>query len=284
MTAEEQVESWVANECHAIIDVTAINPANGKTKKLTPEEVRELLKLLIEFEGVLRHFSRKGLGLQDLIDFQAKKSDLPTVERGEREKIEQFSKDFAALGLDLAWYDVGVNKKPLFSVKDKEKVKNGHSLKELIEAVREFGRARGGEALAEPKDKTVIVVDDDDALREMMEFMLRKEGFRVDIFPNGVEAMEHVHKDPERLPDLIVLDLMMPLQGGFEVLRELQTGEAGRIPIIVITGRITDHEMSDALHHEPNVKEFLSKPLRPDTFLKTVHKVLKTKPKTSKAA
>ena len=113
---------------------------------------------------------------------------------------------------------------------------------------------------AETPSKLVLVVDDDDSVREMLEFIVKKEGFRVETAADGEEG---VAKAEKLAPDLIILDLMLPRYGGFELLRQLQAGEHKSIPIVVVTGRYTDRSTADLIRQESNVVEFLEKPVRP---------------------
>lgn len=113
---------------------------------------------------------------------------------------------------------------------------------------------------AETPGKLVLVVDDDDSVREMLEFIVKKEGFRVETAADGEEGIAKAEK---LSPDLIVLDLMLPRYGGFELLRRLQAGEQRQIPIVVVTGRYTDRSTADLIRQESNVVEFLEKPVRP---------------------
>jgi len=130
-----------------------------------------------------------------------------------------------------------------------------------------------------PADKLVLIVDDDDSVRDLIEFIVRKEGFRIEKAADGEEALA---KARATNPDLILLDLMLPKFGGFEILRELQSDETGSIPIVIITGRYTDHSTSDMIKQEPNVRDFLEKPVRPQVLTALIHKLLKTQPPLKK--
>lgn len=130
-------------------------------------------------------------------------------------------------------------------------------------------------AFSKPSDKLVLIVDDDDSVRELIEFIVKKEGFRIEKAADGEEALS---KARAVNPDLILLDLMLPKFGGFEILRELQSDETGTIPIVIITGRYTDRSTSDMIKQEPNVRDFIEKPVKPQVLSALIHKLLKTQP------
>ncbi|MBI5210375.1 MAG: response regulator [Elusimicrobia bacterium] len=131
------------------------------------------------------------------------------------------------------------------------------------------------EVRAAAKDKLVVIVDDDESVRELLQFVVGKEGFRVETASDGEEA---IRKIPELMPDLVILDMMLPRYGGFEVLRQLQAGPTGSIPIVIITGRYTDRSTMEMIRRESNVKEFMEKPVRPPVLGMLLHKLLNTAP------
>jgi len=128
---------------------------------------------------------------------------------------------------------------------------------------------------ANPADKLVLIVDDDDSVRELIEFVVKKEGFKVEKAADGEEALQKARR---LSPDIILLDLMLPKFGGFEILRELQNDETVGIPIIIITGRYTERSTADMIKQEPNVKDFIEKPVKPPVLVSALHKLLKTQP------
>ena len=135
-------------------------------------------------------------------------------------------------------------------------------------------------AFGRPADKLVLIVDDDESVRELIEFIIKKEGFRIEKASDGEEALT---KARAVNPDLILLDLMLPKFGGFEILRELQSDETGTIPIVIITGRYTDRSTSEMIKQEPNVRDFIEKPVKPQVLTALVHKLLHTQPPQKKA-
>jgi len=136
-------------------------------------------------------------------------------------------------------------------------------------------------AFGRPADKLVLIVDDDESVRELIEFIVKKEGFRTEKASDGEEALT---KARAVNPDLILLDLMLPKFGGFEILRELQSDETGGIPIVIITGRYTDRSTSDMIKQEPNVKDFIEKPVKPQILTALIHKLLRTQPPIKRQA
>lgn len=119
--------------------------------------------------------------------------------------------------------------------------------------------------------RLVLIVDDDEGIRDLLSILLKKDGFRVETAADGEEGLR---KATTLRPDLIVLDLMLPRYGGFEVLRHLQGSDLGRVPIVVVTGRYTDPSTSGLIRQEANVVELLEKPVKTARFLAAVHKAL----------
>jgi len=137
------------------------------------------------------------------------------------------------------------------------------------------GEALMNPELADPSSKLILIVDDDDGVCDLVEFIIRREGFRADKASDGEEALTKIAQER---PDLVLLDLLLPKYGGFEVLRKLQLGEHAGIPIVVISGRFADKGTIDMIRQESNVVEFLEKPLRAQQILSVVHRVLGTRP------
>lgn len=129
-----------------------------------------------------------------------------------------------------------------------------------------------------PQDKLVLMVDDDESLLDLMEHVLKKEGFRTERAADGPEALR---KAQALSPDLLVLDMMLPGLGGYEVMRQLQAAGCGDIPIVVVTGRQMDPNAVKLIRQEPNVKEFLAKPVRPAVLTSALHRILNTQPRAA---
>jgi len=121
--------------------------------------------------------------------------------------------------------------------------------------------------------KTILIIDDDDAIREFLEILIKKEGFKTEAVENGKVAREILKTIK---PDLIILDLMLPGYGGFEILRELQMDdETEKIPVIIITGKYLDRTIAEMIKMEPNVFDFLEKPIKNEVLISLIYKALK---------
>jgi two-component system response regulator MprA len=122
----------------------------------------------------------------------------------------------------------------------------------------------------------VLVVDDDETVRSFIETCAAMQGFQVVTAVNGIDAMG---KLSARRPDLIVTDLMMPGQSGYEFLRSLQAAGNGRIPVFVVTGSVLDKSTIAIIRQEANVVEFIAKPVGVGKFVAALHAHLRTAPK-----
>lgn len=130
--------------------------------------------------------------------------------------------------------------------------------------------------LAAPGEKLILVVDDDETVRSFLEMSASLQGFRVLTAVDGLDAGVKLES---QTPDLIITDLMMPGQGGYEFLRSLQGGASGRIPVFIVTGSALDDSTIKMIRAEANVVEFVAKPVKMAKFVSALHKTLKTAPR-----
>lgn len=80
--------------------------------------------------------------------------------------------------------------------------------------------------------KTIMIVDDDVNIRRLLEIYISSEGYEAVSCQSGAEAL---HKMPQSMPSLVLLDVMMPEMDGFEVLRRIR--EKSNVPVIMLTAR-----------------------------------------------
>jgi CheY-like chemotaxis protein len=109
----------------------------------------------------------------------------------------------------------------------------------------------------------VLIVEDDEDLREMMAQMLTLEGFQAVAVANGREALEYLHESGR--PDVILLDLMMPVMDGWEFRRQ-QRADPALAPVPVIVLSALDQARASSLEAEA----FLKKPLDFDRLISLV--------------
>jgi diguanylate cyclase (GGDEF)-like protein len=109
---------------------------------------------------------------------------------------------------------------------------------------------------AQPQRPRILVVDDDPSIVDLMEAFLERE-YRVSVATNGEQAIELCR---QQLPDLVLLDVMMPGLDGYDVCRRLKSDVATReVPIIFVTARAETEEEIRGL--EAGAVDFLSKPV-----------------------
>ena len=101
---------------------------------------------------------------------------------------------------------------------------------------------------------TIAVVDDEANIRETVEFALRREGYDVQSYPDGLEAWTAFQN---ALPEVVILDILMPRMDGLELCRKLR-GVSDTIPIIFLTSR--DDEIDRVLGLELGADDYLGKP------------------------
>jgi len=116
--------------------------------------------------------------------------------------------------------------------------------------------------------QTVLVVDDERNIVQLAKLYLRNEGYQVETASNGREALEKVK---QTVPNLVLLDLMMPEMDGWEVCRQLRRD--GDVPIIILTARTDDVDRVVGL--ELGADDYVTKPFNPRELVARVKAVLR---------
>ncbi len=127
-----------------------------------------------------------------------------------------------------------------------------------------------------PEDRLILIVDDDESIGDLFYYAVRREGFKAEQASDGKEALE---KARLLRPSLIILDMMLPGLGGYEVIRELQDGDTADIPVILVTSRGMDRSTVEILRQEPNLKDFMEKPVNNHALVSRLHALLGTRPR-----
>ena len=124
----------------------------------------------------------------------------------------------------------------------------------------------------ERAEKTILLVEDSEAIRIQMCDMLNSHGYVVAMAQNGSEALEQIAK---RIPDALILDLMMPEVDGFEVLRRIRDKkETSHLPVVILTAKYITKEDLTFLKHN-NVHQLIQKgDINKSQLLEIVSKML----------
>ncbi len=118
----------------------------------------------------------------------------------------------------------------------------------------------------------ILVVDDDALTHRLFQHHLERAGYRMVSATNGREALTVAERE---LPQLIVMDVMMPEVDGLAAIRHLKKNEATRhIPVVVITASVSAHDASRKEAESSGASGFLTKPLSPAQLLKEVQRLL----------
>jgi len=129
-------------------------------------------------------------------------------------------------------------------------------------------RAKMGMALTDFQGRSVLVVDDEPMVREVVAAYLTRDGFSVTEAADGRSALEHVDTQPT---DLIILDVMLPEADGLSVLTAVR--QQGDTPVILLTAR--GEEPDRVLGLELGADDYLVKPFSPRELAARVRSVLK---------
>ncbi len=111
----------------------------------------------------------------------------------------------------------------------------------------------------------LLVVEDDEGARAALGDILDLEGYNVALSANGAEALDYLHHEP--LPDLIILDLQMPVMNGWQFRREqIKIAEFAAVPVIVITAFQSAGDI--------DVREIVHKPIDIERLLLLIRQLL----------
>ena len=144
----------------------------------------------------------------------------------------------------------------------------------MIGATGTIGRMAGEEGR-----RTVLVVDDEPTIAEVVSRYLERAGYSATTAADGLEA---VRLAGERRPDLVVLDVLLPGLDGLQVLRRLREGEEGPTPVILLTARGEQEDKLAGLRS--GADDYVVKPFSPSELVARVDAVLRrVRPPTTEA-
>jgi two-component system KDP operon response regulator KdpE len=118
------------------------------------------------------------------------------------------------------------------------------------------------------RDMTILIVDDEPRIRDFVRMNLELEHYRVLEASNGIEALEQLR---ENLPDLVVLDVMMPEMNGFETLKAIR--EVSTVPVVMLTVRQSEQDRIRGL--DLGADDYIAKPFSPRELLSRIRALLR---------
>jgi len=118
---------------------------------------------------------------------------------------------------------------------------------------------------------SVLIVEDEAAIAELIRFNLEREGMAARVVRSGRQALDVIKREP---PDFIILDLMLPEMSGMEVCRKLKQQESTRqIPVVMVTAKGEEADIVAGI--ELGADDYVTKPFSPRVLMARVRNVLR---------
>lgn len=118
--------------------------------------------------------------------------------------------------------------------------------------------------------KKVILIEDERNIIEAISFILSRDGWEVNTHSNGHDAVDAIRN---RMPDLVILDVMLPGRSGFDILQDIRAdGELGDTPVLMLTarGQDKDREMAE----RAGASRYMTKPFSNAEVLEAVRELV----------
>ena len=116
----------------------------------------------------------------------------------------------------------------------------------------------------------MLVVEDEPSLQKLLEYQLKRIGHEIRVAPDGQQALEMVKSDR---PDLVLLDVMLPVMGGFPVLKNLQDDKTTNdIPVIMLSSKGRQHDIAAGI--EKGVFVYITNPFNIPNLAERIEKAL----------
>ena len=125
--------------------------------------------------------------------------------------------------------------------------------------------------------KTILIVDDNEDILELLLYNLKSDGYHIEIAKDGLEAIDRAKKS---LPELIIMDIMMPKMDGVEACRHIRKiPELANTHIIFLTARV--EEYSEIAAFDSGADDYLMKPIKPRALMSRVNAFFKKSERAS---
>ena len=119
--------------------------------------------------------------------------------------------------------------------------------------------------------RRILVVEDNEHVSYMLDFLLRRAGYEVIVVGNGRDAQAAIENlEPV---DAVLLDLMLPYVSGFQLIEEIRAHHDWQhVPIVVLSGKVLEEDIVQALDLGAN--DYVTKPFRPDELLARLRRIV----------
>lgn len=117
----------------------------------------------------------------------------------------------------------------------------------------------------------VLLIEDEPNIIEAISFILKRDGWTVVPHAEGTTALEAILR---HMPDVVILDVMLPGRSGYDILQDLRAADGGQVlPVLMLTarGQTKDREMAERL----GVNRFMTKPFSNKEVLAAIHQLVK---------
>ena len=115
-------------------------------------------------------------------------------------------------------------------------------------------------------DKHILIVDDSKTVRNLVAFIMKKEGFKVTVAEDGLDGLEKLYSNTY---DLVISDVNMPRMDGLTFVRTVREQDSYRdLPIVILSTEGQEHDIQEGLSLGANL--YLVKPAQPDAMVKNV--------------
>ena len=119
---------------------------------------------------------------------------------------------------------------------------------------------------------SALVAEDDDQMAEVLRFILEREGYSVQLAPDGRTAQRLIDTAPA--PAIVLLDVMLPHVDGYELLARLRGSESWRgVPVIIVSARSQEQDIVRGL--EAGADDYIAKPFKPDELRARIRRLVK---------
>jgi DNA-binding response OmpR family regulator len=120
--------------------------------------------------------------------------------------------------------------------------------------------------------RTAVLAEDDEDIRQLLLFKLNRGGFEVEGFEDGQACLDHLH-ERKTIPEVVVLDVMMPRMNGFQVLEQIREDDMlADVPVLMLTARSREEDVVEGF--ERGATDYVTKPFSPSEVVARIERLI----------